>query len=89
MCRAVGLPATRSPKEYCCLVLPVKIAEQAAQINIERGYRTPKLNGEPKKPGKVWVEIDRNPKARRSSALLDEERELLNRYRDKWEILLL
>jgi hypothetical protein len=35
----VVLVAVRSPKEYCCVVLPVKVAEQAAQLHLDSGYR--------------------------------------------------
>ena len=83
----VVLVAVRSPKEYCCVVLPIDIAEEAAQHALERDYRTRKLNGDPKKPHKVWIAIDRNPNERRPNELLEKERTLLEPYRDKWDAI--
>ena len=34
----VVLVSAKSPKEYSCLVLPVEIAEKAAQMNLNRKY---------------------------------------------------
>jgi len=84
----VILVAVRSPHDYCCVVLRVKEAERAAQINIDRGYRHPRRDGKPKKPGKVWVKIDGSPKERKSSPLRDKERRILRRNRDKWSNLI-
>jgi hypothetical protein len=84
----VILVAVRSPHEYCCVVLRVEEAERIAQINIDRGYRTPKRDGTPKKPGKVWVRIDGSPNERKSSPLRDKERRILRRNKNKWGNLL-
>lgn len=77
----VILVAVRSPKEYSCIVLPVDVAEAAAQMNIDRDYRTLTRGGKPKKPGKVWLELEPRPKAR-SSERFTKEREILAKYRD-------
>lgn len=87
----VVLVAVRSPREYRCVVLPVEAAEQAAQKNLDREYRTPTRNGARKKPSKVSVYLEppiRN--ARRPSTLLDEESEILEKYKDEhgWNVLL-
>jgi hypothetical protein len=63
----VILVAVRSPKVYSCVVLPVGVAEEAAQLNLDRDYRTPTREGKPKKPNKVWVELEPRPKARTRS----------------------
>ena len=84
----VVLVSVKSPTDYCCIVLPVAVAEEAAQINLDREYRTPTRLGKPKKPSFVWFDLDytspRITGERRAS--LEKEREILNRYRSKWEI---
>jgi hypothetical protein len=84
----VVLVAVRSPKDYSCIVLPVEVAEMAAQLNLDRDYRTKTRKGEPKKPNKVWLELEPRPKARTSSRFI-EERDVLARHRDDagWGLL--
>ncbi len=77
----VILVAVRSPKDYSCVVLPVSVAEEAAQINLDRDYRTPTRDGKPKKPNKVWIELEPRPKAR-TTERVTKEREILAKYRD-------
>jgi hypothetical protein len=48
---AVILVAVRSPKDYRCVVLPVEAAEEAAQKNLDREYRTLTRKG----PGKNHI----------------------------------
>jgi len=86
----VVLVSVKSPRKYSCLVLPVEIAEKAAQVNLDREYRTTKKDGTPKKPGKVWVSPDWPPKTKDASKerLFKVERELLVPYRDKWDVLI-
>ncbi len=83
----VALVCVKSPKEYSCLVLPVTIAEQAAQLNLTRYFRTPKKNGEPHKPCKVWVAIDYIPKGADAEVQerYEQEFKLLRPYRDNWD----
>lgn len=85
----VVLVCVKSPKEYQCLVLPVEIAEKAAQINLDSYFRVPKRNGDPHKPGKVWVSLDWNRKSKDASkkALYEAEQELLKPYKDQWDCL--
>jgi hypothetical protein len=87
MAEVVVLVCVKSLKEYSCLVLPVDIAEEAAQLNLDRYFRTPKKNGEPHKPGKVWVVIDHIPKGTGAEAqeLYEREFKLLRPYRDNWD----
>ena len=85
----VVLVSVKTPKDYSCLVLPVGEAEAAAQKNLDYAYRIPKKDGGPKKPGKVWVSLDWTPKIRdaRKQQPFEDERKLLEPYRDKWDIL--
>lgn len=51
----VILAAVRTPHEYTCVVLPVKVAENLAQLNLDREFRTTTFKGTPHKPHKVWI----------------------------------
>lgn len=82
----VVLVAVRSPSVYCCVVLPVSIAEKAAQMNMDRGYREPNRDGTKKKPGKVWRTLDSSPREL-DMPLRNSEREILNKHRNVWDIL--
>jgi hypothetical protein len=53
----VALVCVRSPHEYQCIVLPAKIAEDAAQINLNHAYRPRKVDGSSHKPSKVWFTL--------------------------------
>jgi hypothetical protein len=57
MANIVALVCVRSPFEYQFLLLPVDVAEAAAQINLGYAYRTKKPNGDAKKPSKVWFTL--------------------------------
>ncbi len=89
----VILVAVRSTTEYECILMPTTEAEKAAQINLDRGYRTPRLkDGQKKKPGKVWVHLDPAPREdQRSSTArnqLEEERTILAKYKNSWDVLI-
>jgi hypothetical protein len=86
----VALVAVRSPKEYSCIVLPVFEAEQAAQLNLAREYRTLTRAGKPRQPHMVWIALEPRLRARASDARFAEERATLTRYRDEqgWDRLL-
>jgi hypothetical protein len=83
----VVLVAVLSPKQYRCIVLPVSVAEEVAQINLDGYYRTLKRDGTPHKPHKMYGSLD--PGAREhlseNNAWRQRERELLLRYEDAWE----
>lgn len=85
----VVLVAVLSPKEYSCVILPVEDAEKAAQINLDREFRTLTRKGTPHKPHKVWVHLDHIPTLKESvrAALLTKEVEILKRFRDNWGVL--
>lgn len=83
----VAFVAVRSPWNYRCFILPVSKAEKAAQINLDRYYRKPKkLDGGVRKPGKIWVAIEKSDKERRNDPSLDEERAILQRSQDDWHL---
>jgi hypothetical protein len=85
--RVVVLVSVKSPTAYSCVVLPVKSAEEAAQINLDREYRTPTKHGNPKKPGPVWVSLDYIPRTDASrTESFEKEKKILDEYRNKWEI---
>jgi hypothetical protein len=83
----VVLVSVKSPKEYSCVVLPVEIAEKAAQMNLDREYRTKKKDGGSRKPGPVWISFWTPPRIDAlRKALLEKEQELLKPYLDKWDL---
>jgi hypothetical protein len=85
----VVLVALRTTTQYRCFVLPVKQSESAAQINLDRSYRTPTRKGTKKKPHMVWISIDPSPNERPKEDarnLLDRERRILTRYENAWDL---
>lgn len=83
----VVLVCVKSPKEYSCLVLPVDVAEQAAQLNLDACFRGLKRDGSPYKAGKMWaaVHYDRKSRDAAKRSLYAQERELLKPYLDNWD----
>lgn len=83
----VILVAVRSPKKYSCVVLPISVAEQAAQMHLDSGFRKLKRDGQPKKPGKTRIDLEPLPG---TDDRWTKERELLALYRDErgWARLL-
>ncbi|MEW6767194.1 MAG: hypothetical protein AB1342_04095 [Pseudomonadota bacterium] len=79
----VVLVAVRSPTVYSYVVLPVDAAEEAAQLNLDRNFRAPKRDGQKKSPGKVFIELEPLPNARRETIeRCANERKILANYRD-------
>lgn len=82
----VALIAVRSPSEYRCFILPVEEAEKAAQLNLDRYYREPrKRDGGERKPGKMWINVEKSSRERLQDPRLDKEREILAAHRDAWD----
>jgi hypothetical protein len=84
----VALVCVKSPAEYTCVILPVKQAEKAAQLNLDYAYRTPKRSGAAKKAaGPIWVEIRYVPNTRDQSKrqMMEAEQAILEPYIDNWE----
>jgi hypothetical protein len=79
----VVLVAVRSPREYRCIVLPVKIAEDAAQINLSSYFRLPKADGRPRKPGRIVCFLESRQSEK--NALRLKERELLLKHENGWD----
>lgn len=82
----VAFVAIKSPSNYRIFIMPSKMAEQAAQLNLDRGYRTPKKDGGIKKPGKIWIEIEGTEKERKKDPLRNKEREILQKSENKWDL---
>jgi hypothetical protein len=51
----VAMVCVRSPFEYAYLLMPVEIAEEGAQMNLDYGFRPNKENGESHRPAKVSI----------------------------------
>jgi hypothetical protein len=93
----VVLVAVRSPTQYRWIAMPIIEAEKAAQVNLDRDFRTPRQSGKPhpKRPGKVWLQLDHTPKRRTRdtnlASLLDslllKERQIVTPYFDNWKVL--
>lgn len=84
----VVMICVKSPKEYRCLVLPVKVAEEAAQVNLDAYFRRPKKDGTPHKAGKVWVEEGRKSKDAARQDSFDKEWDQVKDYLDNWDLAL-
>jgi hypothetical protein len=84
----VALIAVRTPSEYRCVVLPLTDAEKAAQINLDRDYRTLTLGGASRSPHKTSIYLDRIPDVRdfARKPLFDDELKILRAYIDNWNI---
>jgi hypothetical protein len=85
----VVLLCVKSPREYTMLVLPVAVAEEAAQVNLDGYFRRPKKDGGVHKPGRMYIAIDHPPQKSDSvtKEFYEKERSLLQPYRDNWEWL--
>ncbi|MFO6448706.1 hypothetical protein ACLBKU_16355 [Erythrobacter sp. NE805] len=83
----VILLAVYSPSKYRAIIMPHEVAERAAQINLSRYYRRPRLDGGTRQPGKVWLALEGAKNPRKSDPEQDEERGLLLEYENRWELL--
>ncbi|SIN65724.1 hypothetical protein SAMN02745824_1539 [Parasphingorhabdus marina DSM 22363] len=83
----VVLLAVNSPSKYRAIILPVLIAEKAAQMNISGYYRQPKDSGERRKPHKVWTDLEPAANPRKANASKDAERALLKKFENQWQTL--
>jgi hypothetical protein len=84
----VVLVSVKSPKDYCCVVLPVDKAEEAAQINLDYAYRPANKDGSPKKPNKVWVSLNYIPAVAKNDLkreLMKREQEIIKPFIDNWD----
>jgi len=83
----IVLVCAKTPTEYQCLVLPLEIAEAAAQVCLDHSFRIENVDGTKKKPGKMWV-ADRVPKVRNADRLplIKREIALVFPYLDRWDV---
>lgn len=86
--QVIVLVSIKSASEYKCVVLPVKEAEKAAQLNLDHSFRNLKMDGTKKKPGKVWVDLNYIAKVRDQRRLpaLEAEQEIIKRHIDNWDL---
>ncbi len=83
----VALVAIKKPSDYRVFIMPTEMAERAAQMNMDRYYRKPKVSdGGIRKPGKIWVNIEGTDRERQKDLLLDKEREILQSSENKWDL---
>ena len=82
------LVSVKSASDYKCVILPVDEAEAAAQLSLDHSFRNLKQDGSKKKPGKVWVYLDRIAKVRDQTRLaaLKKEQEILKKYIGNWDL---
>jgi hypothetical protein len=83
----VVLAAMKSPNDYPCVVLPWEKAEEAAQLNLDREYRTTRRDGAAKKPGMVSVDfcIPRGA-SEDKKASHEKEQQIIKDHLGKWDI---
>ena len=83
----VVLVGVYSPSNYHAVVLPVAMAEKAAQINLDQYYRAAKRDGGVRKANKVYVELEGSPSPR---ILVHpekmRERAILLAHLDAWDL---
>jgi hypothetical protein len=86
----VVLVSVKAPRDYTYIALPVDIAESAAQINLDREFRTKRKDLQPKKPGKVWMSFYMPPRLQDGDkkASIVKEQDLLTPYVDNWSAFL-
>ncbi len=83
----VALVAIKSPSDYRIFIMPSRIAERAAQLNLDRYYRRPRVrDGGVRQPGKIWVAVERSKLERQNDPSLDKERSILQKSEDQWEL---
>lgn len=83
----VILVCVKGPAEYQCIVLPVDLAEEAVQRNLERCFRGKKKDGSAYRPGKMWVSLEWPPKESEKRAEWDKEVELLKPFLGRWQTI--
>lgn len=83
----IVLLAVHSPTSYRAIVMPVSVAEHAAQINLSGYYRMSKPDGGKRQPGKLWTHLDPAEKPKKVDLFKDEERKLLREHEGAWDTL--
>lgn len=85
----VVLVSIRSLTEYCCVVLPVGIAEKVAQMNLNHTFRRKKKDDTPKKSGPMvsylgYVMKTKDPAKKKA---LEAEQKILQSHEGTWSLL--
>jgi len=83
----IVLLAVRSPSQYRAIVMPVDVAEQAAQLNMDGYHRKEKIKGGKRKPSKIWTDLEGAATPRTANPIKDAERAHLKPFEDKWDTL--
>jgi hypothetical protein len=83
----IVLLAVNSPSNYRAVVMPVEVAERAAQANLDGYYRQPKRDGGKRQPGKIWCDLDPALNPRKVDRFKDAERSLLKEHESAWGTL--
>ena len=73
---------------YKCVVFPLRVATDAAELNLKSEYRTLKRDGSPKRAGRVYASLGYTPKALDASKmpLREAEQRLLSQYLERWDL---
>jgi hypothetical protein len=87
MADVIALVAVQSPSNYRAVVLPVEVAEQAAQMNMDGYYRQLKASGGSRQPGKIWTDLEPALNPRKHKPTKELERALLKEHWDAWDTL--
>lgn len=81
----VVLVCVRKPSIYQCVILPVSVAEKAAQLNLGL-FRVKKPDGADHKPGKVWFSFyDTKARTAARQEVLEQEKALLRPHHNRWD----
>ena len=83
----VVLVCVRELRVYRCVVFPLKVAREAAALNLNYAYRPLNSDGSRKKPNRVSVSLGYIHKPRDASQLplREKEQELLTQFEDNWD----
>lgn len=87
MADIIVLVAVNSPSEYRAIVLPIEVAERAAQLNLDGYYRQPKSSGGKRQPGKLWTDLEAALNPRKVKPIKDAERSLLKEHEGAWDAI--
>jgi hypothetical protein len=75
----------KTPRNYKCIVLPVEVAEEAAQLNLGL-FRMKKADGSEHKPGKAWFSLySTKARTEERQALLNRELNLIMPFEERWD----
>lgn len=82
----IVLLAVNSPSNYRGIIMPLEVAEQVAQLNMDGYYRQTKDGGGKRQPGKLWIELEPAKNPRKHNQYHDDIRSLLSKFEGAWEL---